>query len=116
LFAHQLAIVSNHGGRNLDTLPATIEALPGVAEVVAGRIPLLLDGGIRRGTDVLKALALGAQAVLIGRPYVWGLAAGGAEGVALVVRTLVNEFRAAMALCGCPDTAKITRDVLWPRS
>jgi 4-hydroxymandelate oxidase len=106
-------IVSNHGGRNLDTVPATIEALPFVAEAVAGRVPILLDGGIRRGTDVLKALALGAQAVLIGRPYVWGLAAGGAEGVTQVVRILLDEFRAAMALCGCADVAKINRDVLW---
>jgi len=106
-------IVSNHGGRNLDTLPASIEALPAVAEAVAGRVPLLLDGGIRRGTDVLKSLALGAQAVLIGRPYVWGLAAGGAEGVAQVVRILVDELRAAMALCGCPEIAAITRDAIW---
>ena len=107
-------IVSNHGGRNLDTLPATIEALPGVAKAVDGRIAVLLDGGIRRGTDVLKALALGASAVLIGRPYVWGLAVGGAGGVTEVVRILRDEFRAAMALCGLPDVSRITPDVLWP--
>ena len=106
-------IVSNHGGRNLDTLPATIEALPGVAQAVGGRIAVLLDGGIRRGTDVLKAQALGAQAVLIGRPYVWGLAVGGAAGVAEVVRILRDELRAAMALCGTPDIDRITREVLW---
>lgn len=109
-------IVSNHGGRNLDTLPATIEALPGVAQAVGGRIAVLLDGGIRRGTDILKALALGAQAVLIGRPYVWGLAVGGAAGVAEVVRILRDELRAAMALCGTPDIAGITRKALWPES
>jgi 4-hydroxymandelate oxidase len=107
-------IVSNHGGRNLDTLPATIEALPGVAQAVEGRVPLLLDGGIRRGTDVVKALALGAQAVLIGRPYVWGLAAGGAAGVTQVVRLLHDELRAAMALCGLPTIQSITRSALWP--
>jgi 4-hydroxymandelate oxidase len=106
-------IVSNHGGRNLDTVPATIEALPGVVEAVAGRIPVLLDGGIRRGTDVLKSLALGAQAVLIGRPYVWGLAVGGGEGVAQVVRILRDEFLTAMALCGTPSLARITREALW---
>ncbi len=107
-------IVSNHGGRNLDTLPATIEALPGVVEAVQGRVPLLLDGGIRRGTDVVKALALGAQAVLIGRPYVWGLAAGGAAGVTEVVRLLRYELCAAMALCGLPKIQSITRSALWP--
>jgi 4-hydroxymandelate oxidase len=106
-------IVSNHGGRNLDTVPATIEALPSVIEAVQGRIPVLVDGGIRRGTDVLKALALGAQAVLIGRPYIWGLAVGGAAGVAEVVRILRDEFRSAMALCGTPSLARITREALW---
>lgn len=107
-------IVSNHGGRNLDTVPATIEALPGVVEAVRGRIPVLLDGGIRRGTDVLKALAFGAKAVLIGRPYVWGLAVGGSAGVAEVVRILRDEFRAAMALCGTCSLERITREALWP--
>jgi 4-hydroxymandelate oxidase len=107
-------IVSNHGGRNLDTVPATIEALPGIVEAVQGRIPVLLDGGIRRGTDVLKALALGAKAVLIGRPYAWGLAVGGAEGVAEVVRILRDEFRAAMALCGTSSLTRITSEALWP--
>jgi 4-hydroxymandelate oxidase len=106
-------IVSNHGGRNLDTVPATIEALPGVAEAVQGRIPLLLDGGIRRGTDVLKALALGAQAVLIGRPYMWGLAVGGAEGIAEIVRILRDEFRSAMVLCGTPSLGRITGNAIW---
>jgi len=109
-------IVSNHGGRNLDTVPATIEALSGVLDAVHGQIPVLLDGGIRRGTDVLKALALGANAVLIGRPYAWGLAVGGAAGVAEVVRILRDEFRAAMALCGTCSLEKITREALWSAS
>src|SRR5439155_17927944 len=73
-------IVSNHGGRNLDTAPASIDALPRVAEAVAGRVPLLMDGGIRRGTDAIKALAMGARAVLIGRRHLWGLALDGANG------------------------------------
>ncbi len=106
-------VVSNHGARNLDTTPATIEALPSVVEVVAGRVPVLVDGGIRRGTDVIKALALGARAVQIGRPYLWGLAAAGAAGVAGVVELLRTELRAAMALCGCPSLAQVDRGVLW---
>ena len=106
-------IVSNHGGRNLDTAPATIEALPRIAERVAGRMPLLLDGGIRRGTDVLKALALGATAVLIARPYLYALALDGAEGVARCVELLRGEFEMAMALCGRTSLAEIDGDVLW---
>jgi len=107
-------LVSNHGARNLDTTPATIEALPRVVEAVDGRLPVLLDGGIRRGTDVLKALALGARAVLVGRPYLWGLAAAGAEGVAGVLTLLRTELLSAMALCGCPTLAGIDGSVLWP--
>lgn len=106
-------IVSNHGGRNLDTLPATIDALPAVAEKVAGRVPLLMDGGIRRGTDVLKALALGASAVLIGRPYLYGLGVAGAEGVQRVITILQEEFEMAMALTGRLSLASIDRSVLW---
>jgi 4-hydroxymandelate oxidase len=106
-------IVSNHGGRCLDTQPATIEALPRVAAQVAGRVPILVDGGIRRGTDVVKALALGASAVQIGRPYVYGLAVGGAEGVAHVVKVLRQELLFAMALLGRPTIASIDRSVLW---
>lgn len=108
-------IVSNHGGRQLDTVPATIEVLPEIVAAVAGRIPVLIDGGVRRGTDVVKALALGAQAVLIGRPYLHGLAAGGAEGVAHVQRILLREFRMALALLGCKDLAAITPAVIWKR-
>jgi 4-hydroxymandelate oxidase len=106
-------IVSNHGARNLDTLPATIDALPRVVDAVQGRIPLLLDGGVRRGTDVLKALALGASAVLIGRPYLYGLAAQGADGVATVVTMLRRELEMAMALTGRRTLKDIDRSVLW---
>jgi 4-hydroxymandelate oxidase len=106
-------IVSNHGGRTLDTLPATIDALPRVADAVSGRIPLLLDGGIRRGTDVLKALALGARAVLIGQPCIHGLAVGGAAGVAHVLGLLRAELEVAMTLTGCRTLADIDRSVIW---
>ena len=94
-------IVSNHGGRVLDTLPASIDALPFIAGAVAGRVPLLLDGGIRRGSDIFKAIALGASAVLIGRAYIHALAAAGALGVAHVLRTLREELEVCMALSGC---------------
>lgn len=106
-------IVSNHGGRNLDTVPATIESLPRVVERVAGRVPVLVDGGIRRGTDALKALALGASAVLIGRPYIYGLAVGGAAGAAAVIEILRRELTQAMALTGRTTIASIDRSVLW---
>jgi 4-hydroxymandelate oxidase len=106
--------VSNHGGRNLDTVPASIEALPGVVEAVAGRVPVLFDGGVRRGVDVVKALALGARAVMIGRPYLWGLAVSGAEGVRHVIEILRLELEAAMALLGAPALAALDRGALWP--
>jgi len=106
-------IVSNHGARNLDTLPSTAAALPRIVDKVQGKLPLLVDGGIRRGTDVLKALALGAQAVLIGRPYLYGLAVAGAEGVARVVDILRRELMMAMALTGRTSIAQIDRSVLW---
>ena len=85
-------LVSNHGGRNLDTLPATIDALPEVSAAVRRRVPVLVDGGIRRGTDIIKAIALGADAVMIGRPYLYGLGIGGAEGVRRVVEILRTEL------------------------
>ena len=105
-------IVSNHGGRNLDTVPATIDALPRVVDAVAGRIPVMLDSGIRRGTDVLMALALGAKAVFIGRPYVYGLAVGGARGVERVISILRDELERAMALTGRRSIAEIDATVL----
>jgi 4-hydroxymandelate oxidase len=106
-------IVSNHGGRSLDTVPASIDALPAVAEKVAGRIPILMDGGIRRGTDVLKAIAHGACAILLGRPVLYGLGIGGAAGVQRVIEILRTELEAAMALTGRTRIAAIDRTVLW---
>jgi 4-hydroxymandelate oxidase len=100
--------VSNHGGRVLDTLPATLDALPRIVDALAGRAPILLDGGIRRGTDVFKALALGADAVMIGRPYIHALATAGALGVAHLLRTLREELEITMALSGCKTLADIT--------
>ncbi|MCB1909873.1 MAG: alpha-hydroxy-acid oxidizing protein [Rhodocyclaceae bacterium] len=105
-------VVSNHGGRVLDTAIATAHALPAIAEVLDRRIAVLVDGGIRRGTDVVKALALGADAVMIGRPQVHGLAVAGAQGVAHVIRLLRDELEVAMALCGCATIAEIDTDVL----
>jgi 4-hydroxymandelate oxidase len=106
-------IVSNHGGRNLDTVPATADALPTILERIKGRVPVMVDGGIRRGTDILKALALGAVAVQIGRPYLYGLGVAGAEGVARVIEILRKELESAMMLTGRPTIASIDRSVLW---
>ena len=106
-------VVSNHGARNLDTLPASIDALPVVAERVGGRAAIILDGGIRRGTDVLKSLALGATAVMIGRPYVFALATAGAAGVARCVNLLRDEFERAMALTGRRTIREIDRSLIW---
>ena len=105
-------IVSNHGGRTLDTAVASAQALPPIADAVAESLPLLVDGGIRRGTDVLKALALGARAVLLGRPYIWGLTNAGALGVAQVLRLLRDELEIAMALCGVRTLDQLTPAVL----
>jgi 4-hydroxymandelate oxidase len=107
-------VVSNHGGRQLDASPATIDVLPRIADAVAGRAELFLDGGVRRGTDVVKALALGARCVLVGRPVLWGLAAAGREGVVAALATLRRELDLAFALCGCPDVASVTRDLVEP--
>jgi 4-hydroxymandelate oxidase len=106
-------VVSNHGARNLDTVPATITALPRISEAVDGRIPVIVDGGIRRGTDVLKALAMGAAAVGIGRPYLYGLAVDGPTGVAHVVDILKTELEMAMALTGRTTIPAIDRGVVW---
>ena len=105
-------IVSNHGGRQLDGATASIDALPEVVDAIAGRAEVLMDGGIRRGTDVLKALALGARAVCIGRPYLWALAAAGEDGVRDVLRLLRDELSLAMALSGRPTVANIDRSLV----
>ncbi|GAA4541085.1 alpha-hydroxy acid oxidase [Amycolatopsis samaneae] len=105
-------IVSNHGGRQLDTVPATIDALPEIAEAVAGAVPLILDGGVRRGTDVAKALALGASAVGLGRPVLWGLAAAGQDGVARVLERVREEFDHTLALCGAASPLDLTADLV----
>jgi len=105
-------VVSNHGGRQLDTAVATIRALPEVVDAVAGRAEVLVDGGVRRGTDVLKALALGARAVLLGRPVLWGLASGGEAGVANALAMLRDELELAMALCGCAAVGGVTGDLI----
>jgi isopentenyl diphosphate isomerase/L-lactate dehydrogenase-like FMN-dependent dehydrogenase len=105
-------IVSNHGGRQLDSALASIEALPEIVEAVAGRCEVYVDGGIRRGTDILKALALGARAVLVGRPVLWGLAVSGAEGAYHVLELLRKELELAMALSGRPTLKSIDRTLL----
>ncbi len=105
-------VVSNHGGRQLDSAAASIEALPEIVEVVRGRCEVYMDGGIRRGTDILKALALGARAVLVGRPVLWGLAVDGAEGVRQVLEMLHAELELAMRLAGRPTLASIDRSLV----
>jgi 4-hydroxymandelate oxidase len=107
-------VVSNHGGRQLDACPASLDALPEVVEEVGGRMPVLMDGGVRRGTDVLKAMALGAAAVMVGRPAAWALAAEGEDGVAGVLDIFRAEFENAMALTGCRSVAEIGRELVGP--
>lgn len=107
-------VVSNHGGRQLDGVAAGITALPEVVEAVAGRIPVLMDGGVRRGTDIVKALALGASAVLVGRPTAWGLAVNGEQGVVDVLEILRTELVNAMLLGGCRSIPDITPELVTP--
>ncbi|MEU6554432.1 alpha-hydroxy acid oxidase [Streptomyces sp. NPDC046915] len=107
-------LVSNHGGRQLDSVPATLEVLPEIVAAVAGRIPVLLDGGIRRGTDAVKALALGARAVGVGRPVMWALAQGGEKGVRRLLELLREELEDAMALCGAAALDELTPDLVRP--
>ncbi|GCE22847.1 alpha-hydroxy acid oxidase [Dictyobacter kobayashii] len=111
---HQVAgiVVSNHGGRQLDGTIAPIEALPEIVAVAAQHCEIYLDGGIRRGTDILKALALGAQAVLIGRPILWGLTVQGSEGVRHILEILQKELQSAMILAGCPSIKQISRSLI----
>lgn len=107
-------VVSNHGGRQLDGCVPTAVALEEVAGAVDGRVPVLVDGGIRDGADILRALALGARAVLVGRPYAWALAAGGQDGACELLRALTGDLARAMALAGCPSLAAVTRDRVRP--
>lgn len=107
--------VSNHGGRQLDSAPATIDVLPDIAHRVAQRVPIVLDGGIRRGLDVLKAIALGATAVAIGRPMLWGLAVAGQQGVAQILTILKEELANGMTLCGCSNIQEITKELIFSR-
>ena len=102
-------VVSNHGGRQLDGVAASLDALPEVVDAAGDRLVVLMDGGIRRGADVVKALALGAQAVLAGRPPLWGLGAGGADGARQILELLRAELELALALCGCTSPAEVTR-------
>lgn len=107
--------VSNHGGRQLDTAPASIDTLPGIADAVAGTAEIILDGGVRRGSDIVKALALGANAVALGRAYLYGLGAGGERGVARALQILDSELRRTMALCGRTRLSGLTRDLIFQR-
>jgi 4-hydroxymandelate oxidase len=100
-------IVSNHGGRQLDAVPATLDVLADVVEAVDGRVEVYVDGGVRRGTDVAMAVGLGARAVLIGRPVVWALAAGGEAGVSRLLSLLRHEIESALALLGCRTPAAV---------
>ena len=105
-------IVSNHGGRQLDGTPASLDVLEEVIEAVADRVEVLLDGGVRRGIDVLVALALGAQAVLVGRPAIWGLAVGGEDGVARVLELFRAEVELGLKLLGCPSPDDVGRNAV----
>lgn len=105
-------VVSNHGGRQLDYSIASLDALPDVVDAVGGRVPVLLDGGVRRGTDVLKALCLGAAGVLIGRPYLWALAVGGADGVSRMLAMLKEEIEVSMSLLGARRLSELSRDLV----
>ncbi len=108
--------VSNHGGRQLDTAPATIDTLPGIADAVAGRAEIIFDGGVRRGSDIVKALASGATAVALGRAYLYGLAAGGERGVQRALEIMDSELRRTMALCGRAKLSGLTRDLIFERT
>lgn len=108
----RVVVVSNHGGRQLDHSIATLGALPAVVAAVGGGCEVLLDGGVRRGTDVIKAIALGARAVMIGRPYIWGLATAGRAGVGRVLEMLRTELQLDMLLCGCADTQAVDKGLI----
>ncbi len=105
-------IVSNHGGRQVDGAVGALDALPAVVDAVGGRVPVLFDSGVRGGADVFKALALGARAVALGRPYVYGLAVAGAEGVREVIRNTIADFDLTLGLAGCASVAEVTAECL----
>jgi (S)-2-hydroxy-acid oxidase len=107
-------IVSNHGGRQLDHAPSAVDMLPFIIAAVQGRVPVLVDGGVRRGTDVIKCLAMGAVGVLIGRPMLWALTLGGEQGVEAALRMLQSEVELGMALLGCRSVAEVTQEYLIP--
>ena len=111
----QAIIVSNHGGRVLDQCPSTAEVLPEIAEAVKGKVKIFIDGGIRTGTDIFKALAMGADGVLIARPFVTAVYGGGAEGVKLLVDKYAGELEDAMAMCGVHSLSEITKDIIWKK-
>lgn len=102
-------VVSNHGGRQLDCVPATLQVLPEIVEAVNGQVEVLMDGGVRRGTDVVKAICLGARAVLVGRAYAYGLAAGGPAGVRKAIEILRSEMERTLKLLGCPSISALDR-------
>ena len=106
-------VVSNHGGRVLDQCPSTAEVLPAIADAVGGKLTILVDGGLRNGTDIFKALALGADGVLIGRPFVTMVYGGGAQGPGVLVKKLQTELADTMAMCGAHSLAEIRRDMLF---
>jgi len=112
----QAIVVSNHGGRQLDSAQATLDALPAVVDAAGDRLEVLLDGGVRRGADVVKALALGARACMIGRPYLSGLAVGGQDGVARAIRILTGELGRTMALMGCTRVDELGPDSIARRA
>ena len=107
-------VVSNHGGRQLDTVLSGADALPPIVDAVGDQVEVIVDGGIRRGTDILKALSLGASAVQVGRPVLWGLAVDGASGAEAVLRILLDDFDAALALAGAPSAAQLDRSFVTP--
>ncbi len=108
-------VISNHDGRQLDGVPAGVDVLSEIAAAVGDRVEVLVDGGIRRGTDVVKALALGARGVLLGRPYLWGLAADGQAGVTKILQMLRDEVELALALCGCPSVEAVSTGLVGRR-
>src|SRR3712207_7857762 len=112
LFRSDGVLVSNHGGRQVDGSIGALDALPGVVDAVGGAIPVLLDSGVRTGADAVKALALGARAVVVGRPYVYGLGVAGEEGVRQVIRSFLAELDLTMALSGATAVDQLSREVL----